>query len=97
MLEAYRHGDGSSADTRSASPRTFAVSLSRTSYLLPPPSSLLPPPASGVDAVGGAEAILSHLVTQELRVPCAHAPALEPIDVDDEVTPADRRIDRLND
>mmetsp|Transcript_65200 Transcript_65200/g.180798 ORF Transcript_65200/g.180798 Transcript_65200/m.180798 type:complete len:334 (-) Transcript_65200:198-1199(-) len=42
---------------------------------------------TGVDAVGGAEALLSHLVTQELRMPCAHAPALAPIDVDEEVSP----------
>lgn len=33
----------------------------------------------GVDAVGGAEAILSHLVVQELKIPCAHAPGLDPL------------------
>lgn len=42
---------------------------------------------AGVDAIGGAEAIISHLVTQELGVPCAHAPALPPLDVDPEVSP----------
>ncbi|CAM9742685.1 unnamed protein product, partial [Discosporangium mesarthrocarpum] len=49
----------------------------------------------GVDAVGGAEAIISHVMTQarstgstiELGVPCAHAPALPPIDVDEGVSP----------
>lgn len=29
----------------------------------------------GVDPVGGAEAIISHYLSKELRVPCAHAPA----------------------
>ncbi len=29
----------------------------------------------GVDPVGGVEAIISHCVTKELNVPCAHAPA----------------------
>ena len=42
---------------------------------------------AGVDAIGGAEAIISHLVTQELVVPCAHAPALPPLDVDPNVSP----------
>ena len=41
----------------------------------------------GVDAVGGVEAIISHLVTSELGVPCAHAPALPPLDVDEGVSP----------
>lgn len=42
---------------------------------------------SGVDAVAGAEAVISHLVTREFGVPCAHAPGLEPLDVDDGVSP----------
>ena len=41
----------------------------------------------GVDAVGGAEAIISHLVTAELQVPCAHAPGLPPLDVDPSISP----------
>ncbi|KAG5189307.1 hypothetical protein JKP88DRAFT_22068, partial [Tribonema minus] len=41
----------------------------------------------GVDAVGGAEAIISHLIVQELGVPAAHAPGLPPIDVDESVSP----------
>mmetsp|Transcript_33876 Transcript_33876/g.74354 ORF Transcript_33876/g.74354 Transcript_33876/m.74354 type:complete len:404 (-) Transcript_33876:166-1377(-) len=41
----------------------------------------------GVDAVGGAEAIISHLITKELRVPCAHAPALGPLDVEPGLSP----------
>lgn len=31
----------------------------------------------GVDPVGGVEAIISHYISKELRVPCAHAPAFE--------------------
>lgn len=31
----------------------------------------------GVDPIGGVEAIISHYVTQELKVPCAHAPAFK--------------------
>ncbi len=30
---------------------------------------------NGVDPVGGVEAILSHYISKELKVPCAHAPA----------------------
>lgn len=41
----------------------------------------------GVDAVGGVEAIISHLITKELRLPCAHAPALGPLDVEPELSP----------
>lgn len=41
----------------------------------------------GVDAIAGAEAIISHLVTRELGVPCAHAPALTPLEVDPSVHP----------
>ena len=31
----------------------------------------------GVDPVGGVEAILSHYISKEFQVPCAHAPAFE--------------------
>lgn len=41
----------------------------------------------GVDAIAGAEAVISHLVTRELGVPCAHAPALPPLDIDETVSP----------
>ena len=41
----------------------------------------------GVDAVGGAEAIISHLVTKELGLPCAHAPALPALDIEPELSP----------
>ena len=30
----------------------------------------------GVDGLAGAEAVISHLLSRHLRVPCAHAPAL---------------------
>lgn len=42
---------------------------------------------SGVDAVGGVEAIISHLVTKTLRLPCAHAPALGPLELDEKLSP----------
>jgi hypothetical protein len=32
----------------------------------------------GVDPIAGVEALLSHLLVQHLRIPCAHAPALLP-------------------
>lgn len=42
---------------------------------------------AGVDAIAGSEAVISHLVTRELKIPCAHAPALAPLDVDESVAP----------
>ena len=35
---------------------------------------------SGVDALAGAEAVISHLLVRELQIPCAHAPALAPLE-----------------
>jgi hypothetical protein len=35
----------------------------------------------GVDPIGGVEAILSHYISKELKVPCAHSPAFEDIDI----------------
>lgn len=29
----------------------------------------------GVDMIAGVEAIISHIITKELLIPCAHAPA----------------------
>lgn len=37
---------------------------------------------SGVDALAGAEAVISHLLVRHLAIPCAHAPALEPLEPD---------------
>ena len=30
----------------------------------------------GIDILAGVEAVISHLVVREFRIPCAHAPAL---------------------
>lgn len=42
---------------------------------------------NAVDAIAGAEAVISHLITRELSVPCAHAPSLTPLCVDESVAP----------
>lgn len=42
---------------------------------------------SGVDAIGGAEAVISHLIVRNFQIPCAHAPALLPLAVDPQVSP----------
>lgn len=42
---------------------------------------------SGVDALAGAEAVISHLLVRHLGLPCAHAPALEPLPLDPDVDP----------
>lgn len=34
---------------------------------------------AGVDAIAGAEAVISHLLSRHLGIPCAHAPALAPL------------------
>lgn len=39
----------------------------------------------GVDPIGGVEAIISHYITRELRVPCAHSPAFENIGISTEI------------
>ena len=36
---------------------------------------------NGVDPVGGVEAIISHYISKELKVPCAHAPAFADITI----------------
>ena len=36
---------------------------------------------NGVDPIGGVEAIISHYITKELKVPCAHAPAFENFEI----------------
>lgn len=33
----------------------------------------------GIDHLAGVEAVISHLVVKEFRIPCAHAPALLPL------------------
>ncbi|MCP9916860.1 DUF3326 domain-containing protein [Cyanobium sp. ATX 6F1] len=42
---------------------------------------------SGVDALAGAEAVISHLLGRQLALPCAHAPALEPLPLDPSLDP----------
>ena len=42
---------------------------------------------SGVDALAGAEAVISHLLVQHLQIPCAHAPALAPLPLDPQLDP----------
>ena len=42
---------------------------------------------SGVDALAGAEAVISHLLLKHLRIPCAHAPALDPLPLDSQLDP----------
>ena len=42
---------------------------------------------TGVDHIAGAEAIISHVITKNLMIPCAHAPAFLPSDVCENVSP----------
>ncbi len=42
---------------------------------------------NGVDPLAGAEAVISHLVVREFQVPCAHAPALQPLPIDPSISP----------
>ena len=42
---------------------------------------------SGVDGLAGAEAVISHLLVREFGLPCAHAPALSPIPLDQDLSP----------
>jgi len=35
----------------------------------------------GIDVIAGVEAVISHIISKYLKVPCAHAPALAPIDL----------------
>lgn len=39
----------------------------------------------GVDPVGGVEAVISHYISKELNIPCAHAPAFEDISISTEI------------
>ena len=41
----------------------------------------------GVDALAGAEAVISHLLSRHLAIPCAHAPALSPLPLDPALDP----------
>ena len=39
----------------------------------------------GVDPIGGVEAIISHYITRELLVPCAHSPAFDDISISTDI------------
>ncbi len=41
----------------------------------------------GIDPIAGVEAIISHLISKFLKVPCAHAPALSPIELNENLDP----------
>lgn len=41
----------------------------------------------GVDPLAGAEAVISHLVVRGFQVPCAHAPALNLLPLDPDLSP----------
>lgn len=41
----------------------------------------------GVDPLSGAEAVVSHLVVRTFQMPCAHAPALSPLEIDPDLSP----------
>jgi hypothetical protein len=42
---------------------------------------------AGVDALAGAEAVISHLLVRHLGIPCAHAPALAPLSLEPGLDP----------
>lgn len=42
----------------------------------------------GVDPVGGVEAIISHYISRELKVPCAHSPAFDDITISQDIVDA---------
>ncbi len=41
----------------------------------------------GIDIIAGVEAVISHLISKFLKVPCAHAPALMPIELKENLDP----------
>jgi len=41
----------------------------------------------GVDPISGVEAVISHIISKFLKVPCAHAPALDPIELNENLDP----------
>ncbi|BAZ43212.1 hypothetical protein NIES4102_02120 [Chondrocystis sp. NIES-4102] len=42
---------------------------------------------TGVDHLAGAEAVISHLIVRNFKIPAAHAPALLPLPVDPQISP----------
>ncbi len=41
----------------------------------------------GIDPIAGAEAVISHLIVRQFQIPCAHAPALQPLPLDPQLSP----------
>ncbi len=41
----------------------------------------------GVDPLAGAEAVISHSIVRAFQIPCAHAPALQPLPLDPHLSP----------
>ena len=41
----------------------------------------------GVDPLAGAEAVISHAIVRAFQIPCAHAPALQPLPLDPHLSP----------
>ena len=41
----------------------------------------------GVDSIAGVEAVISHLISKYFQVPCAHAPAFGPIELEERLDP----------
>jgi len=41
----------------------------------------------GLDPIAGVEAVISHLISRYLNIPCAHAPALSPIELNEKLDP----------
>ncbi|KAH7284511.1 hypothetical protein KP509_34G057500 [Ceratopteris richardii] len=41
----------------------------------------------GVDALAGVEAVISHMIVEKFRIPCAHAPALSPLPLNPTISP----------
>lgn len=40
---------------------------------------------NGIDPIGGVEAVISHLITKEFKIPSAHAPAFDEIDIETKI------------
>ena len=41
----------------------------------------------GIDCIAGVEAVISHLISKYLKVPCAHAPGLKPLELNVKLDP----------
>ena len=41
----------------------------------------------GIDPIAGVEAVISHLISKYFKIPCAHAPAFSPIELNEKLDP----------